>query len=309
MLSSEDFVGPWAGLPIAWTVNDEFDEQIYREDVARCCQAGAPGMYTGGTTGEFYALDFDEFKAVTRATVEESHVGGKPVMIGCTSTYTLGVAKRAMFAAEVGADAIQIAMPFWVEVPDSQVVGFFEDVARASGGVPFSIYDTGSAKKVLTLEQHQAIKEAVPSYQMVKAITGTTGATPQGCQALSKIVSVFVPESRWLELWPVGAKGSCSALIYWNPRIALALWGHVCNQQWDLAQELSRKVGTCVEFIVGEFGKKGFTDTAFDRLGGRASGFLKTSLRCRGPYPGPTEQDVQTLRQWYQEHFCEMLDL
>jgi len=309
MLSDENFVGPWAGLPIAWTANDEFDEQTYREDVARCCQAGAPGMYTGGTTGEFYALDFDEFKAVTRATVEESHVAGKPAMIGCTWTYTIGTAKRAAFAAEAGADAIQTALPFWAEVPDSTVVEFFEDVSRASGGLPLSIYETSLAKKILTLEQHQAIKEAVPNYGMVKANAGTVGATPEGCQTLSKIVSVFVSESRWVELCPKGAKGSCSALIYWNPRVTLALWDYVCTQQWDSAQALSRKIGDCVEFVVGEFGKKGFTDTAFDRLGGRSSGFLKTSLRCRGPYPGPTEQDVQALRQWCRDHFPEMLDL
>ena len=61
----------------------------------------------------------------------------------------------ALFAAEAGADAIQLALPFWQEVPDSHVVGFFQDVSRASGGLPLSIYDTRSAKKVLTLEQHR----------------------------------------------------------------------------------------------------------------------------------------------------------
>ena len=309
ILNREDIIGPWAGLPVAWTENDEFDEQTYREDVARCCRAGAPGIYTGGTTGEFYAMSFKEFKSITRATVEQSHAAGKPVMIGCTSTYTLGAAKHAAFAAETGADAIQIALPFWVEVPDSEVIGFFEEVSRASGGLPLSIYDTGSAKKVLTLEQHQAIKKAVPNYLMLKAIGGTVGASVEGCEELSKIVSVFVAESRWLELCPKGAAGSCSALIYWNPNVILTLWGHIQNEQWDLAQELSRKLEACVDFVVEEFGKKGFTDTAFDRLGARSSGFLSTSLRCRAPYPGPTEQDVRALRQWYQDNFPEMLEL
>ena len=52
-LTRDTFTGPWAGLPVAWTDDDRFDEVTYRADVARCCQAGIPGVYTGGTTGEF----------------------------------------------------------------------------------------------------------------------------------------------------------------------------------------------------------------------------------------------------------------
>ncbi len=70
ILNRDNFTGPWAGLPVAWTENDEFDENVYRGDVARCCGAGIPGVYSGGTTGEFYAMEFDEFQAVARATVE-----------------------------------------------------------------------------------------------------------------------------------------------------------------------------------------------------------------------------------------------
>jgi len=47
MLTQEDLVGPWAGIPVAWSENDRFDEQTYRQDVARCCRAGVPGVYTG----------------------------------------------------------------------------------------------------------------------------------------------------------------------------------------------------------------------------------------------------------------------
>ncbi len=90
MLTRQTLTGPWAGLPVAWTEDDRFDEETYRGDIARCCRAGMPGIYTGGTTGEFYAMELDEFKAVARATVAECHAHGKPAMIGVSSTYTLG---------------------------------------------------------------------------------------------------------------------------------------------------------------------------------------------------------------------------
>ncbi|MBG87811.1 MAG: hypothetical protein CMO80_13035 [Verrucomicrobiales bacterium] len=82
MLTRENFIGPWAGLPVAWTDDDRFDEATYRADVRACCQAGIPGIYTAGTTGEFYAMEFDEFQQVARATVEEAHRCDTPAMIG-----------------------------------------------------------------------------------------------------------------------------------------------------------------------------------------------------------------------------------
>ena len=306
MLTRDNFVGPWAGLPVAWTERDEFDEQTYRADVAACCDAGVPGVYSGGTTGEFYAMEFDEFSAVARATVEECHAHGKPAMVGCSATYTLGVVRRAAVAAALGADAIQVALPFWMEVGDRQVVPFFAEVAREWGG-PLSIYETTRSKKALTLEQHRAIKDAAPGYLMVKANAGTIGATTEGCAALSQIVNVFVGEHLWDTLGPVGAAGCCSALVYWNPRVVLALWRDMQARDWPAVRSVCDQIRTLHPFLAAEFAPKGFTDTAYDRMGGLASGFLHTSFRSRGPYPSPTQADVDALREWYREHFPEML--
>ena len=62
MLNRESFAGPWAGLPVAWDENNKFADKTNRATVKRACEAGIPGIYTGGTSGEFYAMDFDEFK-------------------------------------------------------------------------------------------------------------------------------------------------------------------------------------------------------------------------------------------------------
>jgi len=309
MLTRDTFVGPWAGLPVAWTDQDEFDEETYRGDVVRCCEARIPGVYTGGTTGEFYAMGLDELKAVARATVEVCHAHDTPAMIGCSSTCTLGACRRAEYAAGLGADAIQVALPFWMEVDDAQIVPFFKDVASAWGDGPLSIYETARSKKALTIDQHRAIKEAVPGYLMVKATGTTVGATAEGCAALSEFVNVFVGETLWATLGPLGAIGCCSAMVYWNPRVTLLLWEKLRTEDWDALRVGCEPVGRLHEFLAETFEPKGFTDTAYDRTGGRASGFLETSLRSRSPYLSATEEDVETWRAWYREHFPEMLQL
>ena len=307
-LTRDNFQGPWAGLPVAWTDDDQFDERTYRADIENCCQAGVPGVYTCGTTGEFYAMEWDEFDRVTKAAIEECHLHGVPVMIGCTSTYTAGAVRRAQRAAELGADAIQVALPFWMEVGAAQIVPFFREVAAAAGGLALSLYETTRTKVTLTLDQHRAIKDVIPQYLMVKANAGTVGTTTDGCQALSQIVNVFVNESLWASLGPQGIRGSCSSMVYWNPRFTLHYWKQIAARNWDAVKSIHARITPYYEFLHSEFGPKGFTDTAYDRLGGLASGFLKTSLCNRGPYPSATPDDVQTLRLWFQAHLPEMLD-
>jgi dihydrodipicolinate synthase/N-acetylneuraminate lyase len=306
-LTRDNFIGPWAGLPVAWTDDDRLDEATYRQDVAACCQAGVPGVYTGGSTGEFYALSYEEFQAVARATVEVCHEHGTPAMIGCTDTYTKGAMRKATFAAEIGADAIQVALPFWMPMPADQIVPFFREVASAAPGLALSVYETTRAKVTLTVEQHLAVKDAVPQVLMVKANANTVGLTEEGCRRLSEHVNVFVGEHLFAEFFRYGARGGCSSAVYWSPKFMLRLWEQVRRGEWAEAEAGCAKLKALFGFLGETWEPRGFVDTSFDRLGGRAGGFLKTSLRCRAPYPHATEGDVEVWRGWCRENLPEMI--
>ena len=308
MLTRETFIGPWVGLPVAWTKDDKFDEQTYRADIARMCQFGVPGFYTGGSTGEFFAMEFDEFKAVTRATIEECKVNGMPVMIGCTSTYTLGVLRRIAYAGEHGADAIQIALPYWYEFPEDRLVPFFKQISAAADGLALSLYETLRTKKVLTVDEHKMVKDAAPNYVMVKSNDGSVGATVDGCIKLAEFLNVFVNEKQWAELCPQGACGACSSEVYFNPKVIMQLWQDVRQENWAAVDACCQKLAKMGAFLYERFGSIGYTDSAYDRLGGASAGVLQGGLCLRGPYLQPTEQHVAELRQWYRDHFPEMLD-
>ena len=76
-------------------------------------------------------LEFDEWRAIAKATVEVCRACGTPVMLGITSTYTLGAQRRSEYAVQLGADAVQLALPYWLEVKDHEVVRFFQEVTDA----------------------------------------------------------------------------------------------------------------------------------------------------------------------------------
>ncbi len=309
MLKIEQLRGPWAGLPVAWKQDYSFDEKTYREDIARCCEAGVPGIYTGGTTGEFYALDFDEFKAVTDATIAECKGTGIPVMIGCTSTFTVGAARRAKYAMDRGADAIQIALPFWMEVPDDSVVRFFKEVAAAAPGMPISIYETLRAKKAISVDLHKQIKQAVPEVIGVKANDGTVGCAVEGCAELSKFLAVFVGENEIGKLGPYGAIGCCSSLIYQNPKLILMIFDLLFEKKWDELDVWMTKLDKLIFEGLKPCFDAGCVDSAIDRLLGLSAGFLKTSLICRGPYPSCTPELLAGFQAWLKTNLPEFLEM
>ena len=309
MLSRNEMIGPWAGLPVAWKEDWTFDEETYRADVERTCKADVPGIYTGGTTGEFYAMEFDEFKVVTRATVEECNRNNTPVMIGISSTYTIGAQRRAAYAAKLGVDAVQVTLPYWLEIDDREIVPFFVDVASVCPNVAISIYETLRCKKSLSVEQHRAIYEAVPSYLVVKANAKTIGRTSEGCAALSDFINVWVSEYAWSDLGPYGANGCASSLVYMNPRVILHMFKLLQEKKWDELNEWTEKIKLLDSVGLEPFTNKGFQDGAYDHLQGAVAGFLKMNPRSRRPYISATEKDVKFLREWMKMNVPELLDL
>jgi len=308
MLTRETFRGPWAGLPVAWKDDDTFDENTYRADVARCCAAGVPGVYTGGTTGEFYAMEYEEFTAVADAAIAECRQAGTPVMIGCTTTFTRGTIRRARYAQEQGADAVQIAMPFWMALTDVEIVHFYEEVAAAIPGMPISIYETTRAKRAIPLEVHRRLHDAVPNILMVKSNADTLGDTEEGCAEISKLYNVFVGEDEIHTLGPCGAIGSCSSLIYMNPAFTLKMFGLLYAKQWDVLKLMTDQAHRFFYEGLALLDTPGL-DSAGDRLLGRCLGFLKVNLRCRGPYTSCTEDEVACVREWVRVNTPELFDM
>jgi len=309
MLRKNQLIGPWAGLPVTWKNNDTFDEKTYRGDIARCCAAGVPGVYTGGTTGEFYAQEFEEFKAVTGATINECHNGKIPVMIGCTSTFTLGTIRRVRYAMEKGADAIQLALPFWMELTGTEVVQFFKEVSAAAPGMPIMIYETLRAKKAISLKVHKRIHAEVSAVIGVKSNANTLGHTRKGCAAISKLYNVFVGETMWSELGPFGAVGCCSSLVYQNPRIVLQVFDLVLKKKWKELKIAIDKFDHIIYEGLKPCFRAGCKDSAIDRLLGLSAGFLKTSLHCRKPYTSCTPAQLVQFQKWLNKNHPEFLEL
>ena len=131
--SANHIHGVWAPPPVAWDEQEKFDPVRYESDIAYLCSTGIHGIYSGGTTGEFYALDFEEFTATNTVMLRIAHTAGVPVQIGVTALSTREVLRRTRWAVEHGAEGVQVALPFWLPLNDNEVLAFFRDIGDACG--------------------------------------------------------------------------------------------------------------------------------------------------------------------------------
>ena len=114
-LTRQNLHGVWCALIVPWNDRDEFDERRFVQEVRAYANTGIHGVYTGGTTGEYYAQDDATFERITALLCEHGHGIGVPVQAGCTTLSTRTAKQRIRVALRHKADAIQIAYPFWLE--------------------------------------------------------------------------------------------------------------------------------------------------------------------------------------------------
>ena len=305
-ITQETLVGMWAGMPIPWTENDRFDEERYRDGIKACAEAGVPGFYSCGSTGEFYALDDEEFRRVNLATVQASHESGRPAEVGVTDVCTREVLRKVEYAVSIGADGIQTAWPFWLPLSDNEVVGFFRDIASAAPDMPIILYDTGRAKRDLSIEMHKRIREVAP---------GLIGSKfgQKGMDELEEYVkrlpwmNFLVGEPHLADGMMRGAKGCCSSIVYMCPKTILRYYDVCCQGKWEEARKIQESIARMIKEGLAPLWKLAFWDSAIDHLFAHTGGFMDFGLRCRGPYVYATEEQARAFKQWVEDNTPEML--
>ena len=154
-LTANDVRGVWDGVTMTWDEHYRFDEKTYAENVERAIAAKVHGVYTTGSTGEFYALEYDEFCRMVDIQAELCGRAGMPLQIGCCSDATGKTIKLLEYAAgkkEVG--AAQVNIPYWMKLTDREVLQFFKDLHHACPDMPLVHYNITRAKNYLLGEDY-----------------------------------------------------------------------------------------------------------------------------------------------------------
>jgi dihydrodipicolinate synthase/N-acetylneuraminate lyase len=299
--------GIWTALPVPWKKNGSLDRATYATDIARCCKAGVHGLYSGGTTGEFYVQDFKLFREINELLTHTSHEHGTPIQAGCTALDTAEACKRVSFARKIGADIIQIALPFWLELDDAEVMDFFVAVARAAGRIPIVHYDTGRSKRRISPSLYQQIRKRVPTLWGTKFGGSDVWSVKQITQA-NPGLKVFVGEHILASSTPMGATGSYSSVVMVNPSWILGYYEACRSGDWEHAFRVQDEIAILFQGF-DEFVTPNLQDTAIDRMLGRLAGFVKCPIEAKPPYRHGTAEDLRRLRNWTKKNLPHILQL
>ncbi|MDQ0401783.1 MULTISPECIES: 5-dehydro-4-deoxyglucarate dehydratase [unclassified Streptomyces] len=221
-----------------FTATGEVDLAVLHQHVAAGVAAGPGGVFVACGTGEFHALDREEYAAVTRTAVEAA-AGRVPVYAGVGGA--LGLARQfARDAAEAGVDGLLLMPPYLVESPAAGLVAY----TRAVGGetdLPLIVYSRANAR----FDEHSAAEVAqLPTVTGLKDGTGdldlVARVVPAVRAALAGSVKDFqffngmpTAEASQLAYRALGVELYSSAAFAFAPDLSLAF--HRAVEEGDTA--------------------------------------------------------------------------
>jgi dihydrodipicolinate synthase/N-acetylneuraminate lyase len=310
-LNSEGIKGIWAGLTMSWDEKDRLDEATYRANTERLCRAHIHGIYTTGSTGEFYALDLEEFRQMVDIQAEICGTWGIPLQIGCCGDSTRKVIRLLEYAAQKAqVGAVQVVVPYWMELNDKEVLQFFKDLYAACPEMPLVHYNIPRAKRFLTGLDYQRILQVAPTLVGVKfTMAGTHFGQLQQALLMTPELSYFVSEDLLVSAMMLGARGSYSSLVCTDPNFMLTLYEHSRCARWAEALEMQAFVAKFFDDVASliESRGEGSSDPVFDKGLAVASGCLLGSARTRAPYIGWREETVLAVREWLVDRYPQFI--
>jgi dihydrodipicolinate synthase/N-acetylneuraminate lyase len=304
-LKRETLHGVWPALILPWTDEDEVDEARFVTEIRAYAGAGVHGLYTGGTTGEFYAQDDATFERVAIIACREGDALGLPVQIGCTALATRTVTGRIRTAVAAGADGIQLAIPFWLELADEEIVAFFRAAAEAAGDVPLVLYHTLRAKKKLSAELLARVAAEVPTLIGLKD-TACSVEELHAMLAAAPGLAIFGAEHNLAAKMQAGGRGTYSSITGLNARRVVALYELCRAGRFDEAAPIEDEIRRYTFELLVPMVREGLWDSAVDRVQ-RIAGGVDVGLRCQRPYRSATPAHLERLRAWCRQNAPALL--
>lgn len=304
-LTRQTLRGVWSALILPWTDRDNLDGRRFAREIRSYAGTGVSGVYTGGTTGEFYALDDATYEKSTWIACREAHGIGLPVQIGVSALSTRTVNQRIRIAKKHKADAVQVAIPFWLELKDDEVKRFVAEIATVAGETPIVLYVTGRSKRRIGPALYGQLANENPTFIGTK----DTGLDVKGLKAILRKapdIAIFGGED-FFEKLPAGGKGGYCSVTGFNAAKVVELHDLCAAGRMQEAEPLAVAMRRFVhEGLVPMVTRQGLWDSAIDRIQ-RVAGGGVVGLRCQSPYRSGSEKDVRRVIAWCRRNTPELL--
>jgi len=305
-LSASDIIGNWATILLSINQDDDsIDWARIETQIDALFEAGVNGIYTNGTTGEFWSQTEAEFERLNRLVAERCEQAGVPFQIGACHVSPQLTLERIRSARKFNPGAIQVILPDWWKPNDAETVAVLRRFAEAAAPVGLVLYNPPHAKRVLSPKEFGWLKQAVPQIVGVK-VAGGDAAWYEQMRVEMKELSVFVPGHHLATGRRLGAHGSYSNVACLQPRVAQAWWEMMATAP-EAALDLERRIQEFMSrYIVPFRDVHGYSNFALDKLLAEIGRWCGAGTRVRWPYRWIPEAEAEKLRPTAHEMIPEL---
>ena len=193
---------------------------------------GVHGLFPLGTTGEFYAINDEQFikilETVRDAVAGKTNRYGKPIQLiaGCSHITTREVCRLIKLVEQVGGyDAVSVLTPMFVSQTQDELYNYYKTIADSTA-MPVIMYNN-KPKTNVTIEPATVAKLAeIPNIIGVKDSTGDMTNTEEYLR-LTRGMDFNVMMGRDTLIYAAlcyGAKGAIASCANVAPRVAVDIY-------------------------------------------------------------------------------------
>jgi 4-hydroxy-tetrahydrodipicolinate synthase len=217
------------------------DEDTFREFVEWQIAEGSNALVPCGTTGESATLSRDEHREVIAHAVQIAN-GRVPVIAGCGSYSTAVAIEMVRSAADVGADAALVVVPYYNKPSQAGLAAHFTAIADASP-LPIVVYNVPSrtvadisVETLATISRHQRIVA-------IKDATGNLGrVSAQRLACGEEFIQLSGNDDMALGFNAMGGVGCISVTANVAPKLCSDFQKAMRENRWDEALKLQDKL-------------------------------------------------------------------
>lgn len=217
--------------------NGSVNESALAALVDQLEDAGMDGLVPAGATGEFASLTDDEYRTVLRTTIDAAD--DVPVMAGTADTTVPGTLDRIETAADLGADAALVVLPYFHGANDPAGNEAFLTAVADDAALPVYLYNipscTGQEIAPATVERvgrHENVRGLKDSSGDFTYVLDVLSRTPEDFHLFQGFDSHLIPATL------MGATGGINALSNAIPETFVAARDAVAAGDLERAQEI-----------------------------------------------------------------------
>lgn len=295
--------GYLVSVPIPWDQNGLFSPDLFRKAIQKLLQEGCDGLYLFGTSGEGYAITDEEFIQIVDVFVEATTNFTGFLQVGCLGLSSDQVKNRCRIVAERGLQSVQITLPFWKELNDTELMYYFSDVCGSFPMMSFLLYNNPRNKRRLKGKELEAIHDVTPNLKGAK--TGS-GAWLDFFELITESPSLvhFVTEAAFLFSYGLGSVGLIPSINYVFPQKSRAYYEAVKVNDLNTARRLHRDIVRFFHKTAVPLIQKGYIDGAIDKAYARIGG-MDMPLDIKSPYIPLSSENFEWLRSVVQSEFTD----